>query len=293
MKDQFDFAIEKGFVDTSRAAQNDTSLPDKPSTGKSSHFQQQFVISEGNENKLNSSVEGIDQVVSENNTKKAANIRRSESDGVVRTYVRRQSSTSKYEKKYILRKKSKRQNITDSEVQTHQPSVSMYPEGTGKQHSTLLERHSSDSMLTGLLRDRRRILRDKWRREQQMRKFNQQQLIAMHNDNKQQMVVNSVKRTQYINPNESPRNYMTTDLYQIMPSHRQNSSPRSKYMSRSPRYNISKSHGYNSTGSSRKPVVMYTEDGEPVLYMRSQHSFGRKKTKGECYYIYVYHTGSS
>jgi hypothetical protein len=220
-------------------------------------------------------VEGIDQIVSENNTKKAANIRRSESDGVVRTYVKRQYSTSKYEKKYIPRKNSKRQNITDSEVQTYQPSVSIYPEGTGKQHSTLIERHSSDSILTGSLRDRRLILQDKWLREQQMRKSNQQQSSAM-----QQMVGNSVKRTQYVNPNESPRNYLTTDLYQ---SPRQNSSPRSKYMSRSPRYNISKSHGYNSTDSSRKPVVMYTEDGEPVLCMRSQRSFGRKKTKGECY----------
>jgi disulfide oxidoreductase YuzD len=72
-------------------------------------------------------VEGIDQIVSEKNTKKAADIRRSESDGVVRTYVKRQYSTSKYERKYIPRKNSKRQNIADSAVQTDQPSVSIYP----------------------------------------------------------------------------------------------------------------------------------------------------------------------
>ena len=275
MHHQCDVAIETGFVDTSRAAQNDTTFPDKPSTGKRCHFLQQFAISEENENKLNSSVEAIDQIVSEKNTKKSADIRRSESDGVVKTYVKRQYSTSKYEKKYIPRKNSKRQKIADSAVQTDQPSVSIYPEGTEKQHNILLERHSSDSMLTGSLRDRRPNLRDKWLREQQIRKFNQQQSSAM-----QQMVGNSVNRTQYINPNESPRNYLTTDLYQ---SPRQNSSPRSKYMSRSPRYNISKSHGYNSTDSSRKPVVMYTEDGEPVLCMRNQRSFGRKKTKGEFY----------
>jgi hypothetical protein len=96
-----------------------------------------------------------------------------------------QYSTSKYERKYIPRKNSKRQNMADSAVQTDQPSVSIYPEGTGKQHSTLLERHSSDSMLTGSLRDRRLNLQDKWLREQQIRKFNQQQSSAM-----QQMVGN-------------------------------------------------------------------------------------------------------
>lgn len=215
-----------------------------------------YGLSMENESRLSSIIEDRQMqqngaVISETKTSVP---KRSESDRTVRI----QTSTPRYEKKDSPRK------IIE------------------KTRATSLRRHASDSIIEGSVLDRRLHLRDRWLKEQQMRNLKQQQYMRgeVSPRHRQQNIQSRGHAFQAVNKVESPRAYYTTgeEYLLLTPRQQAHRSPRLQSTTRSPRHNKpiqSDAHG-TSPG---KPVVVYTEGGEPVMLYPNQHSLNRKRKK--------------
>lgn len=218
-----------------------------------------YGLSEENENRSSSIIEDRQMqrngaLISETTTSVP---RRSESDRTVRI----QTSTPRYEKKDSPRK------IIE------------------KARETSLRRHASDSIIEGSMLDRRLHLRDRWLREQQMRNLKQQQYIRATDVSprrgKQNIQHVRGHAFQAVNKSESPRAYYTTgeEYLLVTPRPQAHRSPRLQSTPRSPRHNKPMTSDAHGTVSG-KPVVVYTEGGEPVMLYPNQHSLNRKRKKG-------------
>ncbi|CAG2217785.1 unnamed protein product [Mytilus edulis] len=217
-----------------------------------------YGLSEENENRSSSIIEDRQMqrngaLISETTTSVP---RRSESDRTVRI----QTSTPRYEKKDSPRK------IIE------------------KARETSLRRHASDSIIEGSMLDRRLHLRDRWLREQQMRNLKQQQYIrgtdVSPRRGKQNIQHVRGHAFQAVNKSESPRAYYTTgeEYLLVTPRPQAHRSPRLQSTPRSPRHNKPMTSDAHGTVSG-KPVVVYTEGGEPVMLYPNQHSLNRKRKK--------------
>ncbi|XP_063411731.1 mucin-4-like [Mytilus trossulus] len=217
-----------------------------------------YGLSTENENRLSGIIEDRQMqrngaLISETKTSVP---RRSESDRTVRI----QTSTPRYEKKDSPRK------IIE------------------KARETSLRRHASDSIIEGSMLDRRLHLRDRWLREQQMRNLKQQQYIrgtdVSPRHRQQNIQPLRGHAFQAVNKSESPRAYYTTgeEYLLVTPRQQAHRSPRLQSTPRSPRHNKPMTSDAHGTVSG-KPVVVYTEGGEPVMLYPNQHSINRKRKK--------------
>ncbi|XP_052079113.1 uncharacterized protein LOC127717485 isoform X2 [Mytilus californianus] len=209
-----------------------------------------YGLSMENENRLSSIIEDRQMqqngaVISETKTSVP---RRSESDRAVRI----QTSTPRYEKKDSPRK------IIE------------------KTRETSLRRHASDSIIEGSVLDRRLHLRDRWLKEQQQHMRGE--VSPRHRQQNKQHARGHA--FQAVNKGESPRAYYTTgeEYLLVTPRQQAHRSPRLQSTPRSPRHNKTMPPDAYGT-SSGKPVVVYTEGGEPVMLYPSQHSLNRKRKK--------------